>query len=138
MIQWVMSRSRMRQFPAEGTVDLMVKYTATKGLAIRPSKATDAEDLDSTYGRIQITLPEGWGPDGDGADDKTDDPDAVNQDVDDGMIYEKRQSDSSKTYLSWTHSGGVVLRKDDGKPNDTVTGNPFAISVMPTLDSEGG
>ena len=123
--------------PAEGTVDLMVKYNATKGLAIRPSKATDAEDLDSTYGRIRITLPEGWGPDGDGEDNLSD-PNTVTTLTDNGMIYEKRQSDSSKTYLSWTHSGGVVLRKDDGKPNDAVTGNPFAISVIPTIDSDGG
>ena len=54
-------------------VDLTVRYTATttvtpkptiKGLAVRNSKATAAEDLDSTYGRIQITLPVGWGPGG--------------------------------------------------------------------------
>ena len=38
---------------AEGMVDLTVKYTATKHLAERASKATAAEDLNSTYGRIQ-------------------------------------------------------------------------------------
>ena len=42
---------------AEGMVDLTVKYTATKHLAERASKATAAEDLNSTYGRIQIMLP---------------------------------------------------------------------------------
>ena len=52
-------------FSAEGMEDLVVKYTASKGLAVRNSKAakTDAaEDFNATYGRIQITLPVGWGP----------------------------------------------------------------------------
>ena len=44
-------------FSAEGTEDLVVKYTASKGLAVRNSKAKPEEDLDSTYGRVQITLP---------------------------------------------------------------------------------
>ena len=93
---------------AEGMVDLTVKYTATKHLAERNSKATATEDLDSTYGRIQITLPADWGPA--------------------GTIYEKRQSDPDATYLSLVPSGGVSLRKDDGKAND-ANGNPFALTV---------
>ena len=83
---------------AEGMVDLEVKYTATKHLAERKSGATTAEDGMSTYGRIQITLPPGWGPD------------VMVATPPPGMIYEKPQSDPKATSLDLDPSGGVTVR----------------------------
>ena len=53
---------------AEGLVTLTVKYTATLDLAVPDTDAdvpdTDADEStdDSTFGRIQVQLPAGWGP----------------------------------------------------------------------------
>ena len=45
---------------AEDTVTLKVKYTATVDMAVPDPAATEADDMGSTYGRIQVTLPEDW------------------------------------------------------------------------------
>ena len=46
---------------AEQKANLTIRYTATKDLA-DPNPDRDADTDDATYGRIQITLPDGWGP----------------------------------------------------------------------------
>ena len=95
-------------FSAEGMEDLVVKYTASKGLAVRNSKAakTDAaEDFDSTYGRIQITLPAGWGPDTDPENDGN-----ITPPPEDAKIHETPQSGPNATSLHLKYSGGVTIR----------------------------
>ena len=42
-------------------VDLTIKYTATATLADSDPDGDEGTD-DSTYGRIRVTLPAGWGP----------------------------------------------------------------------------
>ena len=49
---------------AEDIVDLKIEYTATSDLAEIDPDGTLADDGNSTYGRIQFTLPEDWGPRG--------------------------------------------------------------------------
>ena len=78
---------------AESTVDLKVRYTATKVLAD-----------DNSYGRIRVQLPAGWG---------LADPD------DDRKIYLKRQTGKpNATYLSLVgSSSGVTFAKITGNPD---------------------
>jgi hypothetical protein len=45
---------------AERTEDVKIRYTATNNLATPDPAATATDDMNSTYGRIQIMLPEGW------------------------------------------------------------------------------
>ena len=45
---------------AEDVVNLRIRYDATIDLAM-PVSSTDADD--ATFGRVQIMLPAGWGPD---------------------------------------------------------------------------
>ena len=78
---------------AEQAVDLKIRYTATNNLATRDPKATATDDMNSTYGRIQIKLPEGWGPA-----------------TDDGEIHLSRQTDNrDATYLELKKSSAVIL-----------------------------
>ncbi len=80
---------------AERTEDVKIRYTATNNLATRDPAATAADDKSSTYGRIQIKLPAGWGP-------------APNADGTDGEIHLSRQSSNrDATYLSWKQSSAV-------------------------------
>ena len=55
---------RPEDVTAETIRDLEITYRATSPLAVSAKGATEAEDGQSSYGRIQITLPIGWGPDG--------------------------------------------------------------------------
>ena len=74
---------------AESTVDLTVRYTATKVLA----------DGAATYGRIRVQLPKGW-----------------THSEDDGEIFKERPvGNSDATYLSLAKSSGVTLPKTAGK-----------------------
>ena len=75
---------------AESMVDLKVRYIATDDLAMRDTDATATDDMDSTYGRIQITLPGGWGPESS------------------SNIFLKRQTDDrDATYLSVAKTSSV-------------------------------
>ena len=78
---------------AENTVDLKVRYTATNTLADPSDSDTTTAGVQATsFGRVQITLPEGWGPA-----------------TDDGEIYLARQTDNrDATYLSLRKSSGVT------------------------------
>ncbi|RKU14344.1 hypothetical protein C6502_00555 [Candidatus Poribacteria bacterium] len=76
---------------AERMEDLKIRYTATNNLATRDPAATATDDKSSTYGRIQIALPEGWGP------------------ADDGEIHLSRQTDNrNATYLEVKNSSAVT------------------------------
>ena len=62
---------------ADSMVDLVIRYESDGALAkegkvtlVDPAdKASNVETNTSTYGRIQITLPAGWGPDGSSGDE---------------------------------------------------------------------
>ena len=77
---------------AETTVDLKVRYTATNTLADPSDSDTVTAGVQPTsFGRVQITLPEGWGA------------------ATDGGIYTERQaSNRDATYLSLRKSSGVT------------------------------
>ena len=76
---------------AEQTADVKIRYTATNNLATPDPAATATDPMNSTYGRIQVTLPDGWGPA-----------------TDDGEIFLSRQTDNrDATYLSLRTSSGV-------------------------------
>ena len=80
---------------AESMVDLKVRYTATGTLA----------DGSSTYGRIRVQLPKGWGPEGD-------------------IELERPVGTPNATYLSLAKSSGVTLK--------AVTGDPDGLGVEGT------
>ena len=88
-----------KEVTAESMVDLVVKYVATKTLADPTADAdtSSADTVEPTLGRIQVTLPDDWGPDG------TATPIA-------GRIFLARQpGDRNATYVTVTKSGGVKL-----------------------------
>ncbi len=68
---------------ANSVVDLMVRYTATNTLA-------DSTATTPSYGRIQITLPPGWGPN-------------------DEIHLERQVGEPNATYLNLVKSGDVAL-----------------------------
>ena len=77
---------------AEATTDLKVRYTATNTLADpSDSDSVTAGVQGTSFGRVQITLPEGW------------------EAATDGGIYTERQAgDRDATYLSLRKSSGVT------------------------------
>ncbi len=77
---------------AEATTDLKVRYTATNTLADPSDSDTATAGVQATsFGRVQITLPVGWGP------------------ATDSGIHTKRQaSDRDATYLNLRKSSGVT------------------------------
>ena len=92
---------------ADSEEDLIVKYTATKDMAMVES-STGADD--QTYGVIQVDLPKGWGPDGE--------------------IYTRRQPGTpDATYLSTSHSRGVILGRDNEGNLNKADGDPVALAV---------
>ena len=92
---------------ADSEEDLIVKYTATKDMAMVES-STGADD--QTYGVIQVDLPKGWGPD--------------------GKIYTRRQPGTpDATYLSTSHSRGVILGRDNEGNLNKADGDPVALTV---------
>ena len=98
---------------AENTVDLKVRYTATNTLADPSDSDTVTAGVQATsFGRVQITLPEGWGPA-----------------TDDGRIYLARQTDNrDATYLSLRKSSGVTyvaLSEDSFEPD----GDRYRINI---------
>ena len=79
---------------AEDVVDLSVKYIATSALAVPDPKATEADPMNSTFGRIQVILPAGWI-------------------IANPTIYDERQpGKSDATYVELAKSGRVKLAKD--------------------------
>ena len=125
-------------FSAEDTMDLTVEYTASKALAVRHSKKDDYEDLDSTYGRIKIMLPVGWGPLVNGPDGVLDDPTNATQPIDDETIYEKRESGA--TWLDLKPSGGVIVRpgKDLDPDNEgKFLNTPASLTVVDATETNG-
>ena len=75
---------------AESMENLKVRYIATDDLATPDPTATADDDMDSTYGRIQITLPQGWGP-------------ADSEDI----HLERQTNDRDATYLSVAKTSSV-------------------------------
>ena len=129
---------------AEATVDLAIRYAATTALATRVKgvTATSPDDGKSTYGRIQITLPEGWGPQGRTDDDDNpatpvvDDPATTDINEATDIIYTKYQSsEPNATYLSVDKSRAVDLAVGpDGKANDADR-NPVALTATRDVDT---
>ena len=97
---------------AERTEDLKIRYTATNNLATRDPAATATDDMNSTYGRIQIALPEGWGPV-----------------TDDGEIHLSRQTDNrDATYLELKKSSAVT-RMDLTEDSIISTSDGYRINI---------
>ena len=137
---------RPTSIPAEDTVDLEIEYTATTALAIRdtgPPVATLAEDGKSTYGRIQITLPEGWGPQGYTDDDSNtavmDDPATTDINEATDIIYTQYQLDNPEaTYLSTEESRAVQLAvgTDGDLEGPRPDRNPVALTATRDITTD--
>ena len=94
---------------AEQKENLTIRYTATRDLA-DPNPDRDADTDDATYGRIQITLPDGWGP-------------ATAEE-----IYDKRQpNDRDATYWSLRQSSAVTY--SSSQLNIASTGDGYRIDI---------
>ena len=77
---------------------------ATSALAVPDPKATAIDDMNSTYGRISVTLPDEWVPS-------------------DTIVVGRVPGEPNATYLSVATSRGVILRKHP------TTDAPDALSV---------
>ena len=102
---------------AEATTDVKVRYTATNTLAdSSDSDAVTAGVQATSFGRVQITLPEGWGP-------------APNDDGSDGEIHLSRQTDNrNATYLSLRKSSGVTAA-DLSEDSFELNGDRYRIDI---------
>ena len=114
---------------ADSMVDLVIRYESDGALAkegkvtlVDPAdKASNVETNTSTYGRIQITLPVGWGPDGSG-----DEPE--------NQINEKRvPGTSGLTYLISKYRKAAFEAAEDGDDvdglNATYSGQQWTITI---------
>ena len=130
--------------PAEDTIDLEVEYTATTALAMRATGVgvTKYEDGKSTYGRIQITLPKGWGPQGytdDGGDPGVVDNMATTDiDEETDIIYTQPQS-GEEAYLSTEESSSVRLAvgTDGDLEGPRPDRNPVALTATRNVTLNG-
>ena len=120
---------RVSVTPAEvvggDSIDLVIEYTSTDGIAEEASDATTADDGMSSHGRIRVALPTGWGP-------VPDDPSGIDDDFDDEISTVRSVGEP---YVQATKDSGVKWARDrDGKERDGVA---LAVALSTMYDNAG-